>query len=438
MNSRNNISLWTMALVVSVSAILWGCGRAEQDGAPNVQQRSDDSPEISAPEADTLYQCPMHPHIIRHKPGSCPICGMDLVPVQSESAPEDTAEVGEATEATGATDGEHAVIRIAPEVARNVALRTERVERRALARDLRLNGKIMVDEDRVFSLTARIGGYVEKLAVASVGQRVERGQILLELYSPELVTAQQEFLQGGDAASGARERLLNWGVSPAFISRLQKTGQPIRLVPLVAPSNGTVTLKHVVKGQAVSPGMELVRIADLSEVWVSARLYQPDLAWIKTGAEASVRLRNLPGRDFKARVVFISPELDPSTRTAEIRLELKNTVEQDLRPEMFAEVRVAEESSSSALAVPSHALIRTGGRDVAMVALDRNRYQAREVSTGRETGEWIEILSGLEEGDLVVVNAQFLLDSESSLRAVVERIRNGSGSTPGSEGGHDH
>lgn len=427
MNSRNNISVWTMALFVVVSAILWGCGRAEQDGSPNLQLRSAGSQEISTPTSEALYHCPMHPQIVGHRPGSCPICGMDLVLVRNRATPEDTADVPEE---------ERAVIHVDPEVARNVALRTERVERRALEPNLRLNGKITVDEDRVFSLTARVGGYVEKLAVASVGQRVERGQTLLEVYSPELVTAQQEFLQGGNAALGARERLLNWGVAPAFLSRLQTIGQPIRLVPLVAPSNGTVILKHVVKGQAVSPGMELLRIADLSEVWVSARLYQPDLALIKTGADASVRLRNLPGRDFKARVVFISPELDPSTRTAEIRLELKNTADQDLRPEMFAEVRVSESSGSLSLVVPSHALIRTGGRDVAMVAIGQNRYQARELTTGRETGEWIEILSGLEEGDLVVVNAQFLLDSESNLRAVFKQIQSGNTST--SEGGHDH
>jgi Cu(I)/Ag(I) efflux system membrane fusion protein len=297
--------LWTTFALTSS-----GCGKQEAVQPPK---------ETSGKE--TVYHCPMHPHIIQENPGSCPICGMSLAPIRKDALQGDT--VDPKTDASGSP-----VIRVAPERARNMALRTEPVEYRQLSRELRLNGKVAVNEDRIFSVTSRVSGYVERLPAVFVGQKIRLGETLIELYSPELLAAQQEYLQGAGNAPAARARLQNLGLPSAFLDRLETTRQVQPLVPLAAPSRGTLIRKQVVKGQAVSPRMELFRIADLSKVWVTARLHQSDLAWVRIGSKASVRLPGLPGKDFEARVIFISPELDASTRTAELRLELGNTPDQ--------------------------------------------------------------------------------------------------------------
>jgi len=410
MKLQTKRSGWALLAIALLSATIFvSCGTKEKESP--VHQKENKGKE-------THYQCPMHHQIIQDKPGKCPICGMDLVPIESESeASTDSIQVP----VSGAMGSP--VVRLDPAVIRNIGMRTQPVLLRPLSSELRLNGKVSVDEQRIFSVTARVGGYVEKLAVVSAGQQVKSGETLVELYSPELVTAQQEYLQGAENAKGARERLLNWGVSMAFLSRLEKTREVRRRVPLTSPATGSITRKEVVMGQAVSPGMELFRISDLSEVWITARVYQPDLIWVKVGSRASVHLRNLPDRDFDATVIFISPEMDPMTRTAEIRLKLRNTPAQDLRPEMFAEVKMGGDSSQEVLAVPSQSLIRSGERNVAVVSLGGGRFQPREVKVGRETSEWVEILDGLKEGEEVVVAAQFLIDSESNLRAAVAELQ---------------
>jgi RND family efflux transporter MFP subunit len=364
----------------------------------------------------------MHPWYLAHEPGQCPVCGMDLVKV-------DAAE-GAHLPAGGGS------IRIDPGVIQNMGVRTEAVARRDLASEVRAPGQIQVDEARVAQVNARVMGYAEKLYADVSGQRVEKGRPLLELYSPELAGAQEEYLQalryaklegksagGEELAESARRRLANWGMSPADIAALARGGQATSTYRLVSPLTGVVLAKKVVRGQNVSPGMELYTLADLSKVWAVARVYQSDLAVVRPGGEAEVELASPPGKAFRGKIVFVSPTLDPAARTAEVRVELANTSDFALKPEMIATVILKGSVRKGVLAVPEQALIRSGRRTLAVVALGGGYFEPREVALGASAGGYVEVTQGLEEGDGLVVSSQFLIDSESNLKAAVQRMQ---------------
>ncbi len=401
---RRGRSILPLTLVV-IGLSLLGCGKKEATKDAEKNQS-----ESSKQAAKTLYQCAMHHQIIRDHPGVCPICGMTLVEIHE--------------------DAEHGgLVRIDPSVIQNIGVRTEVVEERLMAAEIRLDGRVAADESRIRSVTARVSGYVEKLHASVSGQSVREGESLLELYSPDLVSAQEELIQAVQYSNelleqSARHRLLNWGVTNAFVDGLEKSHRTERLVPIASPGSGVLVRKNVVEGQNVMPGAELFQVADLSRIWITARVYQQDLAQIKIGTQARIQFRNLPGSDFSGAVSFISPEMDPATRTAEIRIPLSNTTAFDLRPEMFAQV-LLQTKSDSAIAVPEQALIHSGTRNIAVISLGEGRFQPRVVKTGRTANGYVEILDGLEAGDTLVVSAQFLIDSESNLRAAIEQLRGG-------------
>jgi Cu(I)/Ag(I) efflux system membrane fusion protein len=375
---------------------------------------------------------------------------MDLVPVDEGEGHESNSDqdMGEGGTSAGPAPApgrpaERPVVRIDPAVVQNLGVRTETVARRPLSATLRLDGRVVPEEGKVVSVTARVMGYAEVLRAASSGQSVRKGEALLELYSPDVVITQERLLQSLDRGRDesyamTRERLINWEVPESFVQRIEKTGKVERRFPILSPSSGVILRKSVLEGQIVMPGAELYQIADLSAVWITARVWQSDLAWVRVGSCASIRLRNLPGRVFESSVFFVSPELDPGTRAAEVRMKLVNTPALDLRPEMFAEVTLSDAFAKPVIAVPAQALIRAGGRDVAVIALGGGRFQPREVTVGREAGGWIEILDGVEEGEIIVTSAQFLIDSESNLRAAVQQLRAGDAAPAGEGGGHVH
>lgn len=396
---------------------LLGCG--QKDAAKDSEKSSSES---SRQAHKTLYQCAMHHQIIRDHPGVCPICGMTLVEIHE--------------------DAEHGgLVRIDPSVIQNIGVRVEAVEERSMAAEIRLDGRVATDESRIRSVSARVAGYVEKLHASVSGQSVREGESLLELYSPDLVSAQEELLQAlrynNDLLQqSARRRLLNWGVSASFMDDLEKTRRTERQVPLVSPISGVLVRKNVVEGQNVQPGTELFQIADLSHVWITARVYQQDLAQVRAGSKAMLTFRNLPGKNFSGVVSFISPEMDPATRTAEIRITLPNTSSMDLRPEMFAEV-LLRMKADKAIAIPEQSLIHSGTRNIAVIALGEGRFQPRVVTTGRTANGYVEILEGLDVGDSLVVSAQFLIDSESNLRAAIEQMRVGATHASPEQGGNN-
>jgi Cu(I)/Ag(I) efflux system membrane fusion protein len=319
------------------------------------------------------------------------------------------------------------------------------VEERQLAAEVRTAGIVAADETRIAQVTPKFGGFVERLYVDFTGQAVRRGQPLLEIYSPELVAAQQELLVAArlqrtvgessvpgvpapstDLVAAARERLRLWDVSDAQIREVLRTGRVRRTVTLYSPASGVVTEKPVVRGQAVQAGQPLYTIADLSRVWVQAELREADAGTVREGSPATVELAAFPGRPLAGVVSYLQPVLQEQARTLRARIVLPNP-DGRIRPGMYATVRISAPERTS-LTVPASALVRTGERTLVFVDLGGGRLQPQEVETGRVAGAAAEVLSGLEPGQRVVTSAQFLLDSESNLGEVMRSMIGQTGS----------
>ncbi len=406
------------AIVIIITAALGG--KALWKNSASIRHQKTESSQPQA--AKTLYHCAMHPYYISDKPGNCPICGMELIPMSQSAADAST---------TGATG-----VHIDPTTVQNMGVRTEEVSKRDLRTEIRTNGSVKVDESRLVVVNARVMGYVEKLRVNTTGQAVRKGQVLLDIYSPDLVSAQGEFLQALRYAQGtgtstgsqelvesSRRRLLNWGISESEIATLKKEGKARNNLSITSPANGVVLEKNVVEGENINPGMELYRIADLSRVWVVANVYQRDLAIATVGADAEVELAFRQGKPFRGKVTFLSPVLDPETKTAEVRIEITNTAALDLKPEMFATVRILSASLHQVLAVPEQSIIRSGRRTIAIVSVGGGYFEPRVVELGKTAGDYVEVLNGIEEGEKLVVSSQFLIDSESNLKAAIQQMQ---------------
>jgi Cu(I)/Ag(I) efflux system membrane fusion protein len=316
-----------------------------------------------------------------------------------------------------------------------LGVRTAPVERRPLVHEIRTVGLIGADERRVRKVQSKISGWVESLSVSFTGEFVKAGAPILSVYSPELVASQREYLlaleaapqsrDAGESARGsqegallresARNRLLRWDLTPAQVQRLERSRQVERAVTLYAPIGGFVTFKPVYQGMYITPEMELYTIADLSQIWIWADLTEEESSLVDVGMRAKIELASRPGPPLEAVVRFVSPVLDASTRTVRVRFDTPNPVGV-LKPGMYATVRL-EKPLGEVLALPDEAIIDTGQRKIVFVELEPGRYQPRTVELGRRGEGAVEVLAGLAAGERVVVSAQFLLDSESRLRA---------------------
>lgn len=425
------------------------CGDAENT-ASTVE--NDTVEEHAIKHMDPTYVCPMHPSVISDEPGNCPICGMKLVKKERITAAQDTE--GEIlyyrhphnpniTSPTPAKDemgmdfipvraGASGVIELDPAVVQTLGVRTAEVERGRLWRRIDTVGYISYDNTRLRHIHPRVEGWIKNLQLHQVGERVAEGDLLFELYSPALVTAQEEFL--GALSSGnarligaSRDRLRSLDMAARDIQRLERERKVLRNVPYYAKRDEVLTDLNVREGMYVGPELEVMTLADLSTVWLRADIFDSQSEWVKEGQPAEVRLSYLPGREFEGRVEFVSPIVDPQTRTVEARLSFPNS-EGNLKPNMFANVTVYGGPKQDVLVIPREALIRTpdGGRVV--LALGDGRFSSRQVVPGLESGEFVEIISGLNEGEQVVTSAQFLIDSETSLKAGLERLDSGGSS----------
>ncbi len=385
--------------------------------------------------AKVMYNCPMHPWIIKEEPGHCPICGMSLVPMKDhgQGAPVEASQ---------------GAIHIDPSVIQNMGVKTEVVRVRDLSKVVRLSGKLAGDETRQVSVNAKIMGWVEKLNADYLGKPIKAGEVLMELYSPDLLATQEEFLQAlrysrglpasattetrrsaEDLVTSARRRLEYWDIPASAIDRLIRDGKVRKTLPMVSPASGVVIAKNVVEGQNIMAGTELLRIADLSRIWALGEIYQEDLPYVKVGQKARVLISYLPGKFFDGKVAFIAPVLDPQSKTTVVRVELRNTPDLLLKPEMVADVELSFPVGEK-LAVPDQAIIRTGRRNVAIIALGEGYFEPRDVELGASAGEYVQILSGLKEGEVLVTSSQFLIDSESNLKSAVMGMGGGnSGAT---------
>lgn len=423
--SRRQLFLTLASLLLALAAGWFTRGllahpSGMDDGAKS-SRGSGACPDGSEPR---YWKAPMDPTYVRNAPGKSPM-GMDLVPEcagASNDAPEGAVIIDSAT-------------------MQNIGVRTTTVERRDLARSVRAVGRVAYDERRVTHVHTKVQGWVERLLVDFVGQEVKRGQPLLEIYSPELVATQEELLlaaryrdatgespfedvrEGGTSLlTATKRRLALWDIPERDIERLLETGKVKRTLTLYAPAAGVVTRLGVRSGMEVKPNSNLYTIADLSKVWVLADVYEYELPWLELGQEAVVELSYMTDEPIVGTLTYIAPFLDAKTRTAEVRVELDNAGGK-LKPEMFGNAVIAGAPLPGVLAIPSAAVIRSGTRTVAVVALGEGRFEPRDVELGLDTADgWLEVRSGLREGEEVVVSSQFLIDSESNLQEAVRKL----------------
>jgi multidrug efflux pump subunit AcrA (membrane-fusion protein)/rubrerythrin len=424
---------------------------------------------------EQLYTCGMHPQVIQNKPGNCPICGMKLTPVRKQGGTAGATALGErkvkfykSTMNPGETSpmpakdsmgmdmvptyeseggaNDSQVISVEPMTTQDMNIRTATITRGPLRRLVRTVGVIDYNEAGLADVTTKFKGWVEKLYVDTTGQQVHRGEALFEIYSPELYSAQREYvvaLEGTNAPGGAalkasaRTKLKFFDISDEQIAELERTREPSKTLRIVAPQDGFVVEKLVVEGQMVDAGMKLYRLADLGLVWAQAQIYEQDLDYLKLGQEAKVTLSYLPDREFRGRVTYIYPNVDEKTRTARVRMEFHNPG-YFLKPGMFATVQVLSELNPSVLLVPDMAILRSGERNTVFLALDGGRFEPRAVTLGPQAeNDTYQVLSGLNEGDRIVTSGQFLLDSESQLREAIQKMNGPKGATPGVSAGQE-
>jgi len=355
--------------------------------------------------------------------------GMDYIPVyEGEDEPDSAGATGKA--------GSPNQVRISTEKIQKLGVRTEAAALRPLGRTVRAAGRVEPDERRVYVIAPRFEGYVERLHVNVTGQPVTRGQPLFEAYSPELVSAQREYViamqgtqamkdAGQEAQDGMKQlaessltRLRNWDLSPEQVAELTRTGRPQRSVTFPSPVSGVVTEKKALQGMRFMPGEMLYQVTDLSSVWVIADLSEQDIGLVRTGATARVTITAYPNEAFSGRVAYVYPTLRADTRSVPVRVELANPG-QRLKPAMFAQVELAVGGKTPVLTVPDSAVIDTGTRRIVLVQLGEGRFEPREVELGDRGENHVQVLKGVTEGEQVVVAANFLIDAESNLKAVV-------------------
>jgi Cu(I)/Ag(I) efflux system membrane fusion protein len=413
--SKRRFGAVALGLLVAIGC---GGGRKEKAAAP---------PTPAAPSAGTdasgrkvlYWYDPMVPGSKFDKPGKSPFMDMQLVPKYADE------EVGGAARESAVKVG------LSPQAIRATGVTVVPVVKAALAPEIRAVGTIEIDETKLVRVSARVAGRIEQLYANFTGESVKAGAPLYTLYSPDLVATQREYLlalenrrkleaatedakkSAEDLIAATRDRLRLWGIGPGQIAALEASGKPELALTFRSPISGTVLQKMAIEGQYVTEGAELYQLADLSTVWLVAQVYEFELARLKVGQPAEAAVSSLPGEVYRGRVAFIEPVLDPSTRSARVRIVLPNT-KGVLKPGMFANALIRTPTSSR-LVVPRSALIDTGTRRVVYVESPTNTFTAREVTPGASAGDRVEILEGLKEGERVVAQGNFFIDSQAQL-----------------------
>jgi Cu(I)/Ag(I) efflux system membrane fusion protein len=375
-----------------------------------------------------LWTCSMHPFIIKDKPGTCPICGMELIKKIDDAAPggAQSAEQKQQADMLG-----HVSLSPTQRVMANVA--TVAAKQTSLNKEINAVGIVQYDQSRQAKVTAWIAGRIDKLHVNTVGSYVTKDKPVAEVYSPDLLTTQQEYLlaiksrdqlknstiasiaQNGEGlVASARQRLMLFGVKESQIEELEKAGKPNIRLPIYTPLSGIVIEKMVQQGQYVNTGEALFNIADLSSVWVEVEVYENEFPNIHIGQQVEIRSQSFPGKPFVGRISFIYPFLDPKTRTVKARVEMPNPG-MKLKPDMFVSAIIRVPLGSS-IVVPVTALIDTGKRKVVWVETAPGMFEPRDVLVGQQSDDKIQILAGLKSGDKVAVSGGYLIDSESQLK----------------------
>lgn len=398
------------------------------------QAGQDATPAAQAERKPLFYRHPMNPEITSPVPAKDDM-QMDYIPVYADGGSGNSDPAG--------------TVSIDATTVQNIGVRTARAENRTLSRHIRAVGRVDYDEERLTRLYPKTDGWIEKLYVSKTGDPVKKGANLLEIYSPQLVSSEEEYLlalrnketlessnfedvrQGaGSLAAAARTRLELFDVPEHQIRELEETRQIKKTLHITSPFAGIVSHIGVREGQFVTPQTELYRIADLSRVWVYVDVYEDDLAWVRAGDSADMRLAALPTRMFQGKIATIYPYMEAKTRTAKLRLEFRNT-DKSLKPDMYANVVLHASRQVNAVAIPSEAVVRSGARELVFVVQEPGKFTPREIRTGINADGRTQIVTGLQAGEEVVTSAQFLIDSESKLREAVAKMMQTGDRKPG-------
>lgn len=421
--------------------------------------------------AKQLYSCGMHPQVVQDHVGNCPICHMKLVPMRDGGGGNATAKeerrvlyywdpmLGPSSIAN--KPGKSAMgmervpvyadqqsagpsVRIDPTIVQNMGVRTAEVTRGRLQMTLRAVGVLTVPEPGLHDITLRINGWIDKLYADTDGMVVKKDQPLFELYSPELQVAENELImavqsfneqaaepirkQAQSMVESAKHKLRQWNIAEQDIDAIAKVESAPRTITFRSPADGHIVDKQVVQGSAVQMGMKLMRIEDHSQLWLDSQVFEQQLPWVAMGQEVHATIDGAPGKDFTGKVSFISPHVDHMTRSTTLRTVFRNP-NHELRPGMYATAKITADPTSDAILVPREAVIDTGTRQIAFVAMPEGRFQPRKVRMGQRGEELVQILEGLAPGESVVTSGQFLMDVESRTTEAIEKLRGGSKSS---------
>lgn len=373
-------------------------------------------------EKEPLYWvAPMDPNYRRDKPGLSPM-GMDLIPFYGDEG--------------GGTDVGPGAVKISPDVVNNLGVKTAVVKRGSLRSEIQTVGYVTYDEDRLVHIHPRVSGWIEKLYIKASGDPVKKGQPLYDIYSPELVNAQEELMVALDRKAtrlikAAENRLIALRVPHSIVNQLKKSREVRQTVTFYAPQNGVVDNLNIRQGFYVNPGSTIMSIGNLEQVWVEAEVFERQASGVSVGLPVTMTLDYLPGEEWVGKVDYVYPTLNAKTRTLRVRLRFEND-KRLLKPDMFAQVVIHQDNSEKSLLVPKEAVIRSGRSNRVVLAVDEGRFKSVIVKVGRYDEDSAEILSGLSEGEKVVTSAQFLIDSESSKTSDFKRMNHGEKSVPNS------
>ncbi len=424
------------------------------------------------PAEGQLWTCSMHPQVLQDKPGYCPICQMALTPVRNSAggakvsreerkikywrAPMDPSFIADKPGKSpmgmdlvpvyeDEVEGLPGVIRIDPQFVQSIGVKSVPVTKSDIGRSIRTVGYLTYNDQQIYQITPKYEGWIEKAYINYVGQSVDKGQPVFEIYSPQLVTTQKEYLQAIEYVermsvgnhpeiearaksllAATRERLSYWDISEAQIHDLEKSHEVRRTLTLHSEVSGVVASKmdQAFEGMYVKPGMGLMKVVDLSTIWVEAEVFEDQVSWVKTGQLAQVELSNQPGRILRGRVRYAFPYYNEKTRSLKLSIELPNPG-RELRAGMYADVSFDVPSARGVPAVPEDAVIHSGLRELVVIDLGDGTFQVKEVETGASGAGLVEIRRGVREGQRVVVSSQFLIDSESNLREAVRQLTGG-------------
>lgn len=424
---RNNVVKYSAILL---AGLLLGWGIFGGGGSHNHDLESETA---QTEEASTVWTCSMHPQIKMDKPGKCPICGMDLIPLRSSGGGGDDMV-------------DDAAIQMSKEAIALGNIQTSIVGHQDAIKDVQLYGTIQVDERLQQSQTSHVNGRIENLYVTFTGESVKEGQLIAKIYSPDLLTAQQELLEAAKLQDlqpllldAAKEKLRLWKVSEEQINKILQSGSVSPYVNIHANTSGVVIAKNVNQGDYINQGSVLYTISNLSKLWAIFDAYETDLPFLKVGDQLEYTLQSIPGKVYKGRIAFINSMIDASSRTAKIRVEADNR-DRNLKPEMYATAKITAplKGYSKEMVIPKSAVLWTGKRSIVYVKQPNTStpaFRLREIILGPSLGDQYVIMSGLENGEEIVTNGAFTVDASAQLEGKVSMMNN-DGSTV--QTGHQH